>query len=83
MFDGSNERPRDLESMRKDVECTFGIRKGRFRILKIGIRLHSIESVDRLWKTCCALHNMLLDDDGLSTNWYTGTHSQWERGKVI
>jgi hypothetical protein len=28
-----------LESMRKDVECTFGILKGRWRILKTGIRL--------------------------------------------
>lgn len=27
-----------MESMRKDVECTFGILKGRFRILKHGIR---------------------------------------------
>jgi hypothetical protein len=26
-----------LESMRKDVECTFGILKGRFHILKTGI----------------------------------------------
>ena len=26
-----------LESMRKDVECTFGIMKGRWRILKTGI----------------------------------------------
>ncbi len=26
-----------LESMRKDVECTFGILKGRWRILKAGV----------------------------------------------
>jgi hypothetical protein len=26
-----------VESMRKDVECVFGILKGRFRILKTGI----------------------------------------------
>ena len=26
-----------VESMRKDVECTFGILKGRFRILKTGV----------------------------------------------
>ena len=31
-----------LESLRKDVECTFGIMKGRFRILKTGIPLHGI-----------------------------------------
>lgn len=61
-----------VESMRKDVECTFGIMKGRFRILKIGIRLQSIDAVDKLWCTCCALHNMFLEDDGLSVPWETG-----------
>lgn len=55
--------------MRKDVECTFGILKGRFRILKTGIRLHSTQSVDRIWATCCALHNMLLEVDGLDAPW--------------
>ncbi len=46
-----------LESMRKDVECTFDILKGRFRIIKRGIPLHGIEACDWLWKTCCTLHN--------------------------
>ena len=36
-----------LESLRKDVECTFGILKGRWRVLKTGIRLHRTESVDK------------------------------------
>lgn len=58
-----------LESMRKDVECTFGILKGRFRILKTGIPLHGIEVCDRIWLTCCALHNFLLEEDGLDTGW--------------
>ena len=58
-----------MESMRKDVECTFGILKGRWRILKVGIRLHDISSVDMVWQTCCALHNMLLDIDGLNKPW--------------
>ena len=69
-----------LESMRKDVECAFGILKGRFRILKVGIRLHSIESVDMVWLTCCALHNMLLEVDGLDEPW-DGSRiptSEWE-----
>jgi hypothetical protein len=48
-----------LESLRKDVECTFGILKGRWRVLKTGIRLHSVKSCDNIWKTCCALHNMI------------------------
>jgi hypothetical protein len=58
-----------LESMRKDVECTFGILKGRWRMLKTGIRLHNTEVSDNIWLTCCALHNMLLDVDGLSKAW--------------
>jgi len=58
-----------LESMRKDVECTFGILKGRWRILKLGIRLQGVESVDKIWLTCCALHNGLLEIDGLNAEW--------------
>ena len=58
-----------LESMRKDVECTFGILKGRWRILKAGIRLHGVDVADNIWMTSCALHNLLLEVDGLSENW--------------
>ncbi len=67
-----------LESMRKDVECTFGILKGRWRILKTGIRLHNTEVCDNIWLTCCALHNMLLDVDGLNKAWKNGVRSHWE-----
>ena len=67
-----------LESMRKDVECTFGILKGRWRILKAGVRLHSADAVDRVWKTCCALHNWLLEADGLDNEWENGVSSEWE-----
>jgi hypothetical protein len=58
-----------LESLRKDVECTFGILKGRWRKLKTGIRLHRVAVADKIWKTCCALHNMLLEVDGLDVEW--------------
>ena len=58
-----------LESMRKDVECTFGIMKTRFRILKTGIPLHGIEATDMVWLTCCALHNFLLEQDGFDSKW--------------
>jgi hypothetical protein len=61
-----------MESMRKDVECTFGILKGRWRILKTGIRLHEVTACDNIWKTCCALHNYLLEVDGLSKKWTRG-----------
>ena len=65
------------ESMRKDVECTYGILKGRWRILKTGIRVYSLESVDNIWLTCCALHNMLLHVDGLHQNWNKGVASPY------
>ena len=58
-----------LESMRKDVECTFGILKGRWRILKSGIRIEGVGAVDKVWLTCCALHNWLLEIDGLNAEW--------------
>jgi hypothetical protein len=61
-----------LESMRKDVECTFGILKGRWRILKTGIRLSGVNSADKIFLTCCALHNWLLEIDGLARNWNNG-----------
>jgi hypothetical protein len=40
-----------LESIRKDVECTFGILKGRWRILKAGIRVHT-----RAWRNQSGQH---------------------------
>jgi hypothetical protein len=64
-----------LESMQKDVECTFGILKKRFSILKTGMRIRSIAQCDKVWCTCCALHNLLLFHDGLDKNWDTGAQT--------
>jgi hypothetical protein len=50
-----------LESTRKDVECTFGVMKGRFLIFASPIRFHGITVIDKIWATCCALHNLLLE----------------------
>jgi hypothetical protein len=58
--------------MRKDVECTFGILKGRWRILKAEVCIHVVNSVDYIWLTCCALHNWLLDIDGMNEIWVGG-----------
>ena len=60
-----------LESMRKDAECFFGILKGRFRILRYGMRFQKISLCDKLFLTCCSLHNLLLVKDGLDKNWET------------
>jgi hypothetical protein len=66
------------QNLEKDVECTFGILKGRWRILKTGIRVHNTEVSDNIWMTCCALHNLLLDVDGLSHKWEDGFPSSYE-----
>ena len=54
-----------VESVRKDVECTFGILKSRFRMLRDGIELHSPGEITNVFHTCCILHNMLLEHDGM------------------
>jgi hypothetical protein len=67
-----------IESLRKDVECTFGILKGWWRILKTGIHLHGVEATNKIWMTCCALHNWLLEINGLDDKWQGGVPSDWE-----
>ena len=65
--------------MGKDVEFTFGILKGRWRILKICVCIYGVGKVDDIWLTCCALHNWLLDIDGISGRWEDGVFdSDWE-----
>lgn len=49
-----------LESVRKDVQCLFGMLKGRFRILKTNILYKDSESINSVYFTFCVLHNMLL-----------------------
>lgn len=61
-----------VESMRKDVECFFGVLKGRFRILKTGVRFHGVSVCDQVFKTCVALHNYLLECDGGDVEWRRG-----------
>ena len=51
--------------VRKDVECTFGILKGRFRILKTLMLYQHKDQIDNVFWTACILHNMLLMHDGL------------------
>jgi hypothetical protein len=58
-----------LESVRKDVECTFGILKHRFRILRNPIEIHSQDRIDDAFFTCCILNNLLLKYDGYDKRW--------------
>jgi hypothetical protein len=51
-----------LESIRKDVECTFGILKKRWRILDYGLQYYDMKFCEKVFTVCCcALHNILLD----------------------
>ena len=49
----------NLESVRKDVECTFGILKKRWRILNYGLHYRDIKKCEKIFVTCCCLHNFL------------------------
>ena len=58
-----------FESVRKDVECTFGVMKNRFRILKSGFYYHTRRDIDGVFHMCSILHNMLLVHDGNDIRW--------------
>jgi hypothetical protein len=49
-----------IESIRKDVECVFGILKKRWRILDYGIQFRNIHLVEKVFVVCCMLHNNML-----------------------
>lgn len=73
-----------LESVRKDVECFFGRVKGRFRILKLPLLFRQKIHIDNIWFTCCILHNLLHEYDGLdkledNVHWagQDGLHDAW------
>lgn len=55
-----------LESVRKDVECTFGILKIRFRFLRNPVIYQDAMTIENAFKTAAMLHNMLLQYDGLN-----------------
>ena len=65
------------ESVRKDIECVFGILKRRFRVLKVPFLLSTVEQIDDIFRTCCGLHNMLQTYDGLDT--IGELETDWER----
>ena len=48
-----------IESVRKDVECVFGILKARFRILLLRMGFHDATTIRDVFLTCCILHNMI------------------------
>ena len=51
----------NLESVQKDVECTFGILKNRWKVLNNGFKQCDIVKCEQIFIACCVLHNFLLD----------------------
>jgi hypothetical protein len=61
-----------FESLRKKVECLFGILKRQYNILNVGICDNDMTRVDKVFKVCCALYNMryeALGRGGASQDW--------------
>ena len=58
-----------LESLRKDVECAFGILKQLFAILKYGARVTSMETMDHIFLTCCSIYNQRMRQLGKDEPW--------------
>lgn len=58
-----------LESLRKDVECLFGILKSRWRILRNPVVFHKLVDIENIMYCCCILHNLLISADGIDTAW--------------
>ena len=72
-----------LESVRKDVECVFGIIKSRFRKLHNPIQLHSEAAIERCYKTACVQHNMILSyNQGVQSELHLWENATWERVQV-
>ena len=64
-----------MESVRKDVECAFGILKKRFLCLR-HILFQERYQIDKMVHTCVIIHNMLLKHDGYLDKWSFG--SKWD-----
>ena len=67
-----------LESVRKDVECAFGILKIRFRFLRGFVVYHDANTIENAFKTAAMLHNMLLEWDGLDEFCWDNIHPDGE-----
>lgn len=68
-----------LESVRKDIECTFGILKVRFRILSGNVLFQKQKYVDNVFVASCIIHNMNLEEDELDLQWKNPAN--WERSE--
>ncbi len=51
----------NLESVRKDVECTFGILKKQWKVLNHGFKFCKMKQCVKILIACCILHNFLIN----------------------
>ena len=51
----------NLEKVQKDVECTFGVLKKRWKVLNHGSKHPEMEQCKKIFIACCILHNFLLN----------------------
>ena len=73
-----------VESLLKDVECTFGILKAIFAILKYGCRFTDMGVMDNIFKTCCTIYNQKLLARGGDEPWvHFSTVAAGERSSDI
>jgi hypothetical protein len=70
-----------VESVRKDVECVFGILKGRFRCLKLPLFYQEKAAIGSIFFTCCILHNILLNVDGYDVRREQNVNWQGQAGQ--
>lgn len=65
-----------IESIRKDIECLFGMLKMRFQFLKKPNQYHNFKTIEAAFHTACILHNIILLYDGNDIkNW---EDANWE-----
>ncbi|CAM9821703.1 unnamed protein product, partial [Hapterophycus canaliculatus] len=60
-----HDRSKRVESMRKDIETSFGRVKRHWRLFRGTILFDKREKIDNAWFTACILHNMLHTFNGL------------------
>ena len=58
-----------VASVRKDVECFFGLLKCRFQYFNRPSKVDTAKLLRSIFVTACILHNMILRHDGLNNLW--------------
>ena len=78
----------NLESVRKDVECTFGILKKRWQVLNDGLDYCDINKCERILSACCCLNHFMLNQMErniirVSRGAPIGTNGIWLDGNTV